>query len=73
MIAIIVLLLVAGVFALGGGIEDAFTGGADCIISPGSCEGGSGGNGGGGGGGGGGGSGPTTTNPPGPTSTTASP
>ena len=77
MVAIIALLLVAGVFALGGSIENAFTGGADCIISPGSCEdgsgGGGGGSGGGGGGGGGGGSGPSTTNPPGPTSTTTGP
>jgi Flp pilus assembly pilin Flp len=75
MIAIIALLLVAGVFALGGSIETALTGGADCIASPGSCESGSGGGGGGGGGGsgGGGGGGPTTTNPPGTTTTTTVP
>ena len=70
MVAIIALLLVAGVFVLGGSIEQAFTGGADCIVSPGSCDDGSGGGGSGGGGGGGGGGGPTTTNPPGPTTTT---
>ena len=74
MVAIIALLLVAGVFVLGGSIEQAFIGGADCIVSPGSCDDGSGGGGGGGGGdgggGGGGGGGPTTTNPPGPTTTT---
>jgi hypothetical protein len=70
------LLLVAGVFALSDSIRAAFTGGADCIASPGSCEdspgggGGAGGGSGGSGGGSGGGGGPTTTNPPGPTSTT---
>ena len=72
MIGIIALLLVGAVFALGGSLEDAFTGGADCIVSPGSCEGspGGGGDGGGDGGGGGGGSPTTTTNPPGTTTTT---
>ena len=75
MVAIIALLLVAGFFVLGGSIENALTGGADCIASPGSCEGGSGGGGGGGsgGGGGGGGGGPTTTRPPGTTTTTTVP
>jgi Flp pilus assembly pilin Flp len=73
MIAIIALLLVAGVLALGGSIETALSGGADCLASPGSCDPGSGGGGSGGGGGGGGGGGPTTTNPPGTTTTTTAP
>ena len=76
MIAIIALLLVGGVFVLSGSIQSALSGGAECVASPGSCEGGSGGGGPGGGPGGGGGgtttttnggSGPTTT---GPTTTT---
>jgi Flp pilus assembly pilin Flp len=66
MVAIIVLLLAAGVWALSGQIGTTFTDGADCVASPGACEGG--GSGGGGGGGGGG----TTTSAtgPAPTSTT---
>jgi Flp pilus assembly pilin Flp len=61
MIAIIALLLVGGVFVLSGSIQSALSGGAECVASPGSCEGGSGGGGPGGGGPGGGGGGGTTT------------
>ena len=73
MVAIIAILLVGGVFVLGGGIQTALNGGAECVSDPGSCEGG-GGSGGGAGGGGGGGGGPTTSTPTvttsGPTTTT---
>jgi Flp pilus assembly pilin Flp len=75
MVAILALLLVAGVFVLSGSIQDALNGGAGCVASPESCEGGSGGGGGGGGDGGdgdGGGGATTTTTPPGPTTTTGS-
>jgi Flp pilus assembly pilin Flp len=71
MVAIIAILLVGGVFVLGGSIQSALNGGAECVASPGSCEGGSGDGGGGGGGGGGGTT--TSTGPPtttGPTTTT---
>ena len=63
MVAIIALLLVGGVFVLSDSIKAALTGGAECVASPGACEGGSGGGGpgGGGDGGGGGGGGSTTT------------
>ena len=74
MVAILALLLVAGVFVLSGSIQDALNGGAECVASPESCEDGSGGAGGGDGGGGdgGGGGATTTTTPPGPTTTTGS-
>jgi Flp pilus assembly pilin Flp len=65
MVAIIAILLVGGVFVLGGSIQSALNGGAECVASPGSCEGGSGDGGGGGGGGGGG----TTTSTGTPTTT----
>jgi Flp pilus assembly pilin Flp len=73
MIAIIALLLVGGVFVLSGSIESALSGGAECVASPGSCEGGSGGGGPGGGGPGGGGGGTTTTTNGGPATTTTGP
>jgi Flp pilus assembly pilin Flp len=75
MVAILALLLVAGVFVLSGSIQDALNGGAECVAIPESCEGRSGGGGGGGSGGGGSGGGgatTTTTTPPGPTTTTGS-
>ena len=77
MVAIIAILLVGGVFVLGGSIQSALNGGAECVASPGSCEGGSGDGGGGGGGGGGGtttstGT-PTTTGPTTTTTTTTGP
>jgi Flp pilus assembly pilin Flp len=68
MVAIIALLLVGGIFVLSDSIKAAFTGGAECVASPGSCEGGSGGGGGPGGGGGGGGT--TTSTRPASTTTT---
>jgi Flp pilus assembly pilin Flp len=71
MVAIIALLLVGGIFVLSDSIKAAFTGGAECVASPGACEGGSGGGGGGGGSGGGGGGGGTTTSTR-PASTTTS-
>ena len=66
MAAILALLLVGGVLVLSDSIKAALTGGAECVASPGSCEGGSGGGGSGGGGGGGG----STTTTTGPASTT---
>jgi Flp pilus assembly pilin Flp len=69
MVAIIALLLVGGVFVLSGSIQSTLTGGAECVVSPGSCEGGTGGGGGGGGDGGGGGGGATTTTLPASTTT----
>jgi Flp pilus assembly pilin Flp len=66
MVAIIALLLVGGIFVLSDSIKAAFTGGAECVASPGACEGGSGG-----GGGGGGGGGSTTSTRSGSTTTTA--
>jgi Flp pilus assembly pilin Flp len=69
MVAIIALLLVGGVFVLSDSVKGAFTGGAECVASPGACEGGSGGGGGGGPGGGGGGS--TTSTRSGATTTTS--
>jgi Flp pilus assembly pilin Flp len=76
MVAIIALLLVGGVFVLSDSIKAALTGGAECVASPGACEGGSGGGsgggpGGGGPGGGGGGGGTTTSTGPGSTTTTS--
>jgi Flp pilus assembly pilin Flp len=68
MVAIIALLLVGGVFVLSDSVRGAFTGGAECVASPGDCEGGSGGGGSGGGGGGGGTT--TSTRPASPTTTT---
>ena len=70
MAAILALLLVGGVLVLSDSIKAALTGGAECVASPGSCEGGSGGGGGGPGGGGGGGGGGGTTTSTGPASTT---
>jgi Flp pilus assembly pilin Flp len=73
MVAIIALLLVAGVFMLSGSIKGALDNGAECVANPGGCEGGGSGGGGGGSGGGGGGGGggaTTTTTQPGPTTTT---
>jgi Flp pilus assembly pilin Flp len=68
MVTIIALLLVAGVWMLAGSIGSALFGGAECVASPGSCEGGGGA---GGGSGGGGTSGSTTTSTrPAPTTTT---
>jgi Flp pilus assembly pilin Flp len=66
MVAIIALLLVAGVFMLSGSIKGALDNGAECVANPGGCEGG----GGSGGGSGGSGGGATTTTQPGPTTTT---
>ena len=71
MAAILALLLVGGVLVLSDSIKAALTGGAECVASPGSCEGGFGGGSGGGSGGGGGGSGGgSTTTSTGPASTT---
>jgi hypothetical protein len=67
MVAIIALLLVAGVFMLSGSIKGALDNGAECVANPGGCEGPGGGGGNGEGNGGGGG---TTTTQPGPTTTT---
>jgi Flp pilus assembly pilin Flp len=68
MVAIIALLLVAGVFMLSGSIKGALDNGAECVANPGGCEGPGGGGGGNGEGNGGGGG--TTTTQPGPTTTT---
>ena len=70
MVAIIALLLVAGVFVLSGSIKGALDNGAECVADPGGCEGVPGGGGSGGNGGGDGGGGATTTTQPGPTTTT---
>ena len=64
MVAIIALLLVGGVFALGGSIQSAFSHGGECVARPSECEDGSGG-----GTGNGGGSNGTTTTRPAATST----
>jgi Flp pilus assembly pilin Flp len=50
MVAIIALLLVGGVFALGGSIQEVFDHGGECVVRPGDCEDGPGSNGGGNGG-----------------------
>ena len=71
MVAIIAVLLVGGVFVLGGSIQRVFDHGGDCVVSPSDCEGGSGSNGGGGNGGGGNGGTPTSTRPA--STTTSSP
>jgi hypothetical protein len=75
MIAVIAMLLVAGVWALSDQIGAALTGGADCVADPGSCgaSGGGGGGGAGGGGGGGGSSTSTSTSRPPPGSITGAP
>jgi Flp pilus assembly pilin Flp len=73
MVAIIALLLVGGVFMLSDSVKSALTGGAECLASPGTCEGGGGGGGGGPGGGGGGGTSTSaSTSSTGPASTTSS-
>ena len=69
MVAILALLLVGGIFVLSDSVRGAFTGGAECVASPGTCEGGGGGS---GGGGGGGGSTSSSTDSTGPASTTTS-
>jgi Flp pilus assembly pilin Flp len=73
MVAIVALLLVAGVWVLSNQIGSSLSGGAECVASPGACEGGSGGGGGGNNGGGGNGGGTTTssTRPEETTTTTA--
>jgi Flp pilus assembly pilin Flp len=68
MLAIIALLLVGGVFALGGSIQSAFSHGGECVARPSECEGDSGGTGNGGGGGNNGTT--TSTRPASTTSTT---
>ncbi|HSO54603.1 MAG TPA: hypothetical protein VL330_18140 [Actinomycetes bacterium] len=75
MLAILGLLLVAGIMVLSGSVETALTDGAECVSNPSGC--GDGGGGGDDGGGGGGGTttittgpGPTTTTGPSPTTTT---
>jgi len=68
MVAIIALLLVGGVFALGGSIQSAFNHGGECVAQPSECEDDSGGTGNGGGGGNNGTT--TTTRPASTTSTT---
>jgi Flp pilus assembly pilin Flp len=74
MVAIVALLLVGGVFALGGSIEGVLTDAGGCVANIGDCGGSGGGGGGsGGGGGGGGGSGGTTTTGAGATTTTVAP
>jgi Flp pilus assembly pilin Flp len=70
MVAILALLLVGGIFVLSDSVKNAFTGGAECVASPGTCEGGGGGS--GGGGGGGGASTSSSTDSSGPASTTTS-
>jgi Flp pilus assembly pilin Flp len=71
MVAILALLLVGGIFVLSDSVKSAFTGGAECVASPGTCEGGGGGGGGSGSGGGGGGT-SSSTDSTGPASTTTS-
>jgi Flp pilus assembly pilin Flp len=66
MVAILGLLLVAGIMVLSGSVGTALNDGAECVSDPSGC-GGPGGSGGSGGGGGGGG---TTTTGPAPTTTT---
>jgi Flp pilus assembly pilin Flp len=76
MIAILGLLLVAGIMVLSGGIETALNDGAECVSNPSGCGDSGGGSGDGGGNGGGGsttittGPAPTTTTGPSPTTTT---
>jgi hypothetical protein len=75
MVAIVALLLVGGVFALGGSIEGVLTDAGGCVANIGDCggSGGGGGGSGGGGGGGGGSGGTTTTTGAGATTTTVAP
>ena len=68
MVAIIAVLLVGGVFVLGGSIQEVFDHGGECVVSPGDCEDGSGS---GGGNGGGGNNGTTTSTRPASTTTSA--
>ena len=68
MVAIIALLLVGGVFALGGSIQSAFNHGGECVARPSECEGDAGGTDNGGGGGNNGTT--TSTRPASTTSTT---
>ena len=68
MVAIIALLLVGGVFALGGSIQSAFNHGGECVAQPSECEGDAGGTDNGGGGGNNGTT--TSTRPASTTSTT---
>ena len=71
MVAIVALLLVGSVFALGGSIEGVLSDAGGCVANIGDCGGGGGVGGGGDGGGGGGGNGTTTT--AGATTTTVTP
>jgi Flp pilus assembly pilin Flp len=73
MVAIVALLLVGGVFVLGGSIEGVLTDAGGCVANIGDCGGSGGGGGNGGGGGGGGNGGTTTTTGAGATTTTAAP
>ena len=68
MVAIIALLLVGGVFALGGSIQSAFNHGGECVAQPSEC--GDAGSGTGGGGSGGGNYGTTTSTRPASATTT---
>jgi Flp pilus assembly pilin Flp len=70
MVAVIALLLAAGVWMLSSQIGSTLSGGAECVARPGSCEGGGGGGGSGGGGSGGGGGTTTSSTRPEPTTTT---
>jgi Flp pilus assembly pilin Flp len=70
MVAIIALLLVAGVWVLSSRIGSTFSGGAECVASPGACEDGAGGGNSGGGNGGGSGTTTSTSRPAGTTTTT---
>jgi hypothetical protein len=76
MLAILGLLLVAGIMVLSGSVETALNDGAECVSNPSGCGEPSGGGGDNGSGGGGGsttittGPAPTTTTSPGPTTTT---
>jgi Flp pilus assembly pilin Flp len=75
MLAILGLLLVAGIMVLSGSVETALNDGAECVSNPSDCGGPGGGNGNGGGNGGGSttvttGPAPTTTTGPSPTTTT---
>jgi Flp pilus assembly pilin Flp len=67
MVAIIAVLLVGGVFVLGGSIQSVLDHGGDCVASPSDCGDGSGT---GSGGNGGGNPGPTTSSRPGSATTT---
>jgi Flp pilus assembly pilin Flp len=67
MVAIIAVLLVGGIFVLGGSIQSVFDHGGDCVVRPSECEDGSGT----GGGNGGGSNGTTTSTRPASTSTSA--